>query len=601
MTFQAGVISKWTNDSQCFLLEHFDTIQNSPSHIYHSALPLSPSSSWLRKCYSAELPLMVKVVKGLPAEWGECSRTVLLNSSPWALSCHNNSVAVGCEHRDIIILNAITGSQLAVLSGHTKGITSLMFSSNGSSLVSGSYDYTVKLWDIQTGGVVKTFFGHTDSVWSVSISTDCTRIASGSHDKTIHLWDTQTGECYHTIQQQSDVSCVCFSPTVLQHLSFICSDKVWQCDTNSHQIKPPFNGVSIAFSSDGTQFVSCYKGVATVQNSDSGETVTELQVANSYISCCCFSPDGRLVAGAANSAAYIWNITDSVPHLVGTFVGHTKYITSLAFSSPSSLISASYDRLVRFWQIGALLIDPVVTDLNITSAPIQFIALQVKDGITITSDSDGMVEIWDIFTGLCKASHQTPAKGTSYIDAQLIDGKLICVWYTSERVHMWDTEKGELWEGDRTFQVSDLKISGDRSKIFCLDIDSIQAYSIQTGKLAGRVKYKRRLGHKSLVVDDSRVWVHSLGLGYEGWDFGVPGSLPVQLHDIPLHGLHPSGVILWDTRLSRMKDQATGKMVFQLSGRFKKPVNVQWNGQHLVLCYTYKEALILDFTHLLLV
>jgi hypothetical protein len=47
MIQQAGVVSKWTNDGQRFLLEHFDIIHNSPSHIYHSALPLSPSSSWL--------------------------------------------------------------------------------------------------------------------------------------------------------------------------------------------------------------------------------------------------------------------------------------------------------------------------------------------------------------------------------------------------------------------------------------------------------------------------------------------------------------------------------------------------------------------------
>jgi len=173
MMLQAGTVSKWTNDSQQFLLEHFDTIQNSPSHIYHSALPLSPSSSWLQKCYSAELQSPVKVVKGLPAEWGACSCTVWLNSSLRSLSCHNNTIAVGSEHGDIITLNEITGSQTSVLSGHTKRVISLMFLPNGTSLVSASADYTVKLWDVQTGGVVKTFSGHTDAVWSVSISADC--------------------------------------------------------------------------------------------------------------------------------------------------------------------------------------------------------------------------------------------------------------------------------------------------------------------------------------------------------------------------------------------------------------------------------------------
>jgi len=37
MVVQAGVEPKWINDSQHFLLEHFDTIQNTPSHIYHYA------------------------------------------------------------------------------------------------------------------------------------------------------------------------------------------------------------------------------------------------------------------------------------------------------------------------------------------------------------------------------------------------------------------------------------------------------------------------------------------------------------------------------------------------------------------------------------
>jgi len=95
MTFQAGIVCKWTNDSQRFLLAHFDTIYNSPFHIYHSALPLSPSSSWIQKHYSTEFSYMVKVVKGLPAEWGACSYTVLLNSSPWALSFHNNTIVLG--------------------------------------------------------------------------------------------------------------------------------------------------------------------------------------------------------------------------------------------------------------------------------------------------------------------------------------------------------------------------------------------------------------------------------------------------------------------------------------------------------------------------
>jgi WD40 repeat protein len=158
---QAGIPCKGANDSQRFLLDHFDTIKNSPSHIYCSALPFCPSSSWLHKYYSAEFSQEVKVVKGVPAGWGKCSRTVTLDEPITSLSCWNNTIAVGFWNGDITILDAVTGSQTATFSGHTNTVRCLVFSSDGRSLVSGSYDKTVKLWDMQTGGVVKTFSGHT--------------------------------------------------------------------------------------------------------------------------------------------------------------------------------------------------------------------------------------------------------------------------------------------------------------------------------------------------------------------------------------------------------------------------------------------------------
>ena len=200
---------------------------------------------------------MVKVVKGPLGGWGVCSRTIQLGECTRALSHHNNHVAVGSLSGDINILNAVTGSQSVVLSGHTGEVNCIVFSSDGTSLVSGSDDKTIKLWDIQTGGVIKTFFGHTGEVYSVSISVDCTTIASGSGDQTICLWVIQTGECYHTIQQQGWVSHVGFSSKDPQHLISVCDYMVWQWDVNGCQIRPPFNGYYIAFSSDGAWFVSC--------------------------------------------------------------------------------------------------------------------------------------------------------------------------------------------------------------------------------------------------------------------------------------------------------------------------------------------------------
>jgi WD40 repeat protein len=205
------------------------------------------------------------VVKGLPVEWEKSSHTATLYDGPLALVCWKDIIAVGLKSSDIIILNAITGSQMAALSGHTNWVKSLSFSSDGTSLVSGSVDETLKLWDVQTGGVVKTFCGHTGWVLSVSISPDYTTIASGSRDGTIRLWDIQTGECSCIIKQQ-EVYHVVFSPTHPQHLISASGGVVQEWDINCHQVGHTHEGSSTVFSIDGTHFISCQKNIATVRN-----------------------------------------------------------------------------------------------------------------------------------------------------------------------------------------------------------------------------------------------------------------------------------------------------------------------------------------------
>ena len=347
------------------------------------------------------------MVKGTKAGWGACSRTVLLDSRTLALSYWNNTIAVGSMNGDIIILDAITGSQMAVLSGHFQEVNCITFSSDGKSLVSGGDDSTVKLWDAQTGGVIKNFRGHTRWVWSVSISADYTRIASGSRDRTICLWDTQTGECYCTIEQEDTAYYISFSPIDPQHIISISDNKVLQWVINGYQIPPIYNGSFIAFSPDHTQFALLNEKVVTVQSSDSRAIVAEFHIVDNETRCCCFSPDGRLVAASTGDTIYVWDIASPDPHLIETLVGHTNDITSIVFSSPSSLISVSIDNSVKIWQITVLSIDPVTIDPRSTPLPlpsIQSVSLQAGAGIAISSDADGVVKTWDISTGLCKAT-----------------------------------------------------------------------------------------------------------------------------------------------------------------------------------------------------
>ena len=581
-------------------------IRNSPSEIYHYALPFAPSSSWLRRSYSTELSQEVKVVTGLQADWGACFRTVSFNHIARALACQKDLIAVGLDYGNIFILDAITGSQVSVLPGHSSQVGSLAFSLDATFLVSGGDDRTVKLWDIQTGAAIRIFNGHTSQVHSVSISPDGATIASGSQDSMIYLWDVQIGECHCVIKgHNGSINSVEFSPTNSQLLISASDDHTLRWwDTNGYQIGPGIEGDHVVLSSDGSHFVSWREKVATVQSSDSGVVITFLQLSSGQFGCCQFSPDGKFVAGSSNHAIYVWDITSPNTCLIKTFTGHVSTITSLAF--PSSIISLSRGGLIKFWETRDLSTEPVADSepLPLASAPVMSLTLQANNGIAISSDSIGVVKIWDISTGLCKASFHTPAQSFDLGDVRLIDGRLVFVWCLNGRIHIWDPEKGEHPTVDvpSSSQTAGLRILGDGSKVILLDNKSICAWSIQTGEVVGNVRFKGKSRPNFFMVDGSKVWVCFEDLQTWGWDFGTAGSAPIPLSNVPPDRPRLGfidGTMERPINLPRIEDTATGAEVFRLCGRYAKPTRTWWDGRYLLAGYDSGEVLILDFIQLI--
>ncbi|WP_414550925.1 toll/interleukin-1 receptor domain-containing protein, partial [Anabaena sp. CCY 0017] len=101
--------------------------------------------------------------------------------------------------KTIKLWNLDTGKEIRTLSGHTNTVRSVSFSPDGKTLVSGSQDKTIKLWNLDTGKEIRTLSGHTNSVWSVSFSPDSKTLVSGSQDKTIKLWNLNTGKEIRTL------------------------------------------------------------------------------------------------------------------------------------------------------------------------------------------------------------------------------------------------------------------------------------------------------------------------------------------------------------------------------------------------------------------
>ncbi|OTA52751.1 WD40 repeat-like protein [Hypoxylon sp. EC38] len=87
---------------------------------------------------------------------------------------------------------------IRTLQGHSHSVRAI--AAHADTLVSGSYDNTVRVWRISTGETVHVLQGHSQKVYSVVLDVARNRCISGSMDSFVKIWDLETGSCLHTLE-----------------------------------------------------------------------------------------------------------------------------------------------------------------------------------------------------------------------------------------------------------------------------------------------------------------------------------------------------------------------------------------------------------------
>ena len=163
------------------------------------------------------------------------------------------------------------------LTGHEDYVRAVAYSPDGTRLVSGSSDETVRIWNSETGQLLSTFNGHSELVYSVAYSSDGSHIVSGSGNKIILVWNVQSGEIVgEPITGHGDwVSSVCFSPDGKRILSGSRDNtaRIWDAFTGQ-PLFPSFRGHTevvrtVCFFPDGRHFATgSYDGAIRIWTLD---------------------------------------------------------------------------------------------------------------------------------------------------------------------------------------------------------------------------------------------------------------------------------------------------------------------------------------------
>jgi eukaryotic-like serine/threonine-protein kinase len=314
---------------------------------------------------------------------------------------------------DLALMQPQLPTLRAVFSHHAP--VTAAFSRDGKTILTGSLDKTVRLWDAVTGQPRGSLMELEVPIWAVAFSPDGKTILTGSRNGTAQLWDAVLGQ------------------------------------RRGKPMEHPDEVLAVAFSPDGeTILTGCRDRISRLWDTATGKLRAQTALLQAAILAVAFSPDGRtLLTGSTNQTAQLWDTATAQP--IGPPLPHKGYVFAVAFSPDNKkVLTGSSDKTAQIWEVatGRPLGNPLLHQDGVRAGAFS------PDGKTVlTGGYDKTARLWDVATG---RPHGRPMEHQSTVGSVAFspDGKMILTGSYDTTARLWDSSSQLTGGSGRRFEGS---------------------------------------------------------------------------------------------------------------------------------------------------